>query len=808
MTWSYHPDGSLATRNDAAASSATVVDQERSFEYSYDADGRTVRVDDTTPGGALVDTFETTYDDVGRVERVEERDGTAVRRTTTYGYDVYGNTTSVLASRGERVGTGDEGNLAASRFTGYTWDERDLVKTVTAGDSPVDADLRTWAYTYDPRGMKASWTKPDASGAAAGNVTTYAYHESGLLRRMVERNPRLPDNPLVASHQLWFNPDGDRTRDVSRVDDADTSGYLDQTATYTYTPERKLAEVAKSGTNKSKDETYLYDDAGNVDEQTVEGTTTDFVYDKNRLIEATASKPGATSTTSTYHYDPFGRLDHVTAAGQIVEDYSYDGFDRVIEETKSYPGQAQVVKNTSYDPFDRALLQIKTIGTQAPTKTRFNYLGMTEQVAVEERQDSTGAWQVDKTYNYGPDGRPLVLEDTPVTGTAPDRTHLYGVNPHGDTETLTDPVTGETTATYRYTAYGSTDKTGTTGLDKLEDDPVKDEDVVNPYRFNSKRFDGATAKYDMGFRNYDPALNRFLTRDMYNGALNDLALGTDPWHTNRYAFAGGNPITGVELDGHYVTVGDGAGGGSGGGSGGGGGGGGGADGDGSAPPSEETGPPTEDEIRESFFELYDAHLPEDVAQDMKEQDLSYADDPEKLANHRRWFLALEANKPEESCAHAWWCSTLANPITQEVVSTAGGLTGVIRALVLARRAALSATAAKGAAPRFIGNSAGDILDTTRITIPEGKFGYLLKNPSKSGVFKDSMGFDQAGLDSALRNHLTTNFGNASTSVPMTGGGTKFVVRGPLTGPSGQTWNITSAWGVDVDGTIRLITARP
>lgn len=117
-------------------------------------------------------------------------------------------------------------------------------------------------------------------------------------------------------------------------------------------------------------------------------------------------------------------------------------------------------------------------------------------------------------------------------------------------------------------------------------------------------------------------------------------------------------------------------------------------------------------------------------------------------------------------------------------------------------------AANSAAPRFIGNSAGDILDTTRVTIPEGKFGYLLKNPSKSGVFKDSMGFDQAGLDSALRSHLTTNFGNASASVPMTGGGTKFVVRGPLTGPSGQTWNITSAWGVDVDGTIRLITATP
>jgi hypothetical protein len=54
----------------------------------------------------------------------------------------------------------------------------------------------------------------------------------------------------------------------------------------------------------------------------------------------------------------------------------------------------------------------------------------------------------------------------------------------------------------------------------------------------------------MGFRDYSPGLNRFLTRDTYNGALADLHLGADPYTGNRYALAGGNPITGIELDGH------------------------------------------------------------------------------------------------------------------------------------------------------------------------------------------------------------------------------------------------------------------
>jgi hypothetical protein len=41
-----------------------------------------------------------------------------------------------------------------------------------------------------------------------------------------------------------------------------------------------------------------------------------------------------------------------------------------------------------------------------------------------------------------------------------------------------------------------------------------------------------------------------LIRDLYNGALADLDLGLSPWTMNRYGFAGGNPISFIELDGH------------------------------------------------------------------------------------------------------------------------------------------------------------------------------------------------------------------------------------------------------------------
>ena len=117
-------------------------------------------------------------------------------------------------------------------------------------------------------------------------------------------------------------------------------------------------------------------------------------------------------------------------------------------------------------------------------------------------------------------------------------------------------------------------------------------------------------------------------------------------------------------------------------------------------------------------------------------------------------------------------------------------------------------ATEAAAPRFVVNGAGEALDTAQITIPDGKYGYPLEKPAKSGGFADSMGLDRASLDSALRNHLVDNFGGATPSVPMVGGGTKFSVTGPMVGPSGAKWTITTAWGVDPDGTIRLITATP
>jgi RHS repeat-associated protein len=112
---------------------------------------------------------------------------------------------------------------------------------------------------------------------------------------------------------------------------------------------------------------------------------------------------------------------------------------------------------------------------------------------------------------------------------------------------------GTTRAAYGYTAYGSDDEAQFTGADK-PDAANPDKEQYNDFRYNAARHDDGSGTYDMGFRNYDPGLNRFLTRDMYGGALADMSLAMDPYTGNRYAFAGGNPISFVELDGHIFGI--------------------------------------------------------------------------------------------------------------------------------------------------------------------------------------------------------------------------------------------------------------
>ncbi|WP_256341731.1 DNRLRE domain-containing protein [Streptomyces sp. TLI_105] len=480
--------------------------EKKTFSYAYDVNGNLTSVDDTS-SGAKVDAYTLTFTGLNELQKVTESLAGQEKKSTSYTYDANGQVDTITHP---------------DQYSKYTYDLRELVKTVSVGKSATDPAPKVTSYTYTDRGLRLRETK------ANDNTIDYTYFLDGALKSTTEKKG---SGTLVASHTYAYDANGNKAQDVAKKMNADDhAAYLSSTTDFSYDPVDRLSKSVKTGTGAGT-ESYVYDDNANVVSQTVKDVVTTFEYDRNRLLTASAG-----GQTSKYTYDPFGRQESVTANGRVVERSVYDGFDHVVESQKMDAGG--VMKSTTYtfDPLDR------TSSKTADGKTTdFTYLGLSGEVLNEET-----AGKVEKSYQYSPWGERLSQVKHNADGTTEDG--YYGYNSHTDVEALTDE-NGDTKSTYGYTAYGSDVEAEFTGIDKPDaGDPTKE--AYNPYRFNAKRWDAHSGTYDMGFRDYDPGLNRFTTRDMYNGALSDMSLGSDPYTGNRYAFTGGNPTSRVEYDGH------------------------------------------------------------------------------------------------------------------------------------------------------------------------------------------------------------------------------------------------------------------
>jgi RHS repeat-associated protein len=496
--------------------SGDVDAEEKNFEYLYDAnDNQTALLDRSS--GALVDEYAITYDPLNRADSVEERKGGAIVNRTTFGYDENGNVTNWRHD---------------DQTADFDYDVRDLVSKVTNRQTGDDPDEKVTTFDYTPRAHLEQQVKHN------GNTVDFEYYLDGQTRHQLERKE---NGDVVNEHTLTYDENGNRARDVARKQNADNHAEInDNTYEYTYDPRDRVTRVEKAGDDEST-ETYRHDDNNNVVEQSISDVDTTFRYDRNRLVSSTSQ-----GATTTYAYDPFGRLSKVSSAGgQQTEKFVYDGFDHTIEHRASVGGGTTTSRYV-FDPLDRTVSQTVS-GTGIETKTtEMHYLGLSEQVLTELENG-----EINKSYHYAPHGE--MLAQVIVEDDGAEEDGYYGFGPHSDVENITNGD-GNNTATYGYTAYGQNDEAEFTGEDRPSGEPAGENDPYNSYRFNTKRFDTATGNYDMGFRDYSPSQNRFLSLDLYNGALNDLALSTNPFTMNRYAFGGGNPISAVEIDGHLFGL--------------------------------------------------------------------------------------------------------------------------------------------------------------------------------------------------------------------------------------------------------------
>ena len=232
--------------------------------------------------------------------------------------------------------------------------------------------------------------------------------------------------------------------------------------------------------------------------------------------------------------------------------YAYDYLFRLQNYRAFSNGQLTDCADYKYDALDRQVWEGETHGTGVSCSdsktTQFSYEGLTNNT-TQEQQSSSGTLQTTKDYSYDAFDHRTSESVTPAGQSS--TTYTYGYNVHASVSLLLDP-SGNTKASYGYRPYGDQDS-ALSGGDTDKNNPF------NPYRYTGKRFDSGSQTLDTGARRFNTSTSKFLQPDQFNNALANLNLGSDPLTQNRYSMAGGNPISGIELDGHVAMFVDGGG---------------------------------------------------------------------------------------------------------------------------------------------------------------------------------------------------------------------------------------------------------
>ncbi len=563
IQWSYFPDGQLKERRDQ---------QGQPVSYTYDAENHLVSSHDasglTTPVQTFIDT-RSAYDDLGRLARSDLKKQTETNWTfSSFTYDADGNVSDQVQNGLESSPGGTlvrAGRSLHTDFDGADW----ITTQLDFGTDPGAADDQRTRNSFTPIGLESSRAidKSDGSGGWTAKQTTgWGYFANGKLQSLTTTGAG-QIQPLESHTVGYLDPtgiyvDGNRTTDSFTLKPGTaSSGACYPTAcnaSYAYDPRDRLIG---QDDGRGSLTTYDVDPSGNIQDEKVNGNLSkQYTYQGSLLQQVTAG-----GVTSRYWYDEVGRLHCVTttagsaadctaapsgASANLLADYEYDYLDR-LSSYQAYGGGSQTDKATyTYDALSRLASEDELHpGFNGSTRTtQFSHLGLGGQL-TQEQQSNSGGVRYTRDYSYDAYGHRL---GQTVTGPAqPNGTFTYGYDTHGSVSQLVD-AGGNSQARYGYKAYGQTDGGLTTGdTDQL--------DPHNPFRYSAKRQDTGSGTLDMGVRRFGPDVSRFLTPDLFFGALSNLSLSLDPITRNRYGLAGGNPMGFKEWDGH-VALADGGGG--------------------------------------------------------------------------------------------------------------------------------------------------------------------------------------------------------------------------------------------------------
>lgn len=371
------------------------------IQYSYDAGGRLVTINDSISGA-----INYTYNDFGcgvcsdigldRIAREATPPG-----TVDYTYDELGRRLTMT--------------LTGSPVVEYAYDDASRLITVAR---LIDGITKNYNFEYDPGGRRTTqqvllfremnedrylsraFSYDNASnlvnlllGSAAGTLENYTltYNENGH-RKTLEITGELPQSGLLdsasfdAANEMLTHDDYDFTYDANG-----NLVYMFDTATqvgtvYTWDARSRLIGIASPEVNA----TFAYDALNRRAEKTINGVTTQYIYDGLNVIKEIRN-PG--QSTDFIHSLNIDEPLYLQKPDGTMRYYLADALGSVVALVDG--GTGNVTTSYAYDPFG----QVTVTGSDA---NPFQYTG--------RENDGTGLYYYRARY-YSPTLRRFISED-------------------------------------------------------------------------------------------------------------------------------------------------------------------------------------------------------------------------------------------------------------------------------------------------------------------------------------------------------------------------------------------------------------
>ncbi|OHA46763.1 MAG: hypothetical protein A3A80_02820 [Candidatus Terrybacteria bacterium RIFCSPLOWO2_01_FULL_44_24] len=553
-TFVYDDVGNLVSVIDAKSQTTT---------YLYDANNRLTQVTDAVSG---ITTY--SYDATNNRTAVHDANNNttnyeyslvnkltkqidALSAQTQYQYDGVGNVTSYINANGQTVGFAYDANnrLTTKTFPGsilnvYTYDANGNVTSAAnlavAYSYTYDALDRlivvggpgvfsTNTYIYDLNGNKISFQAEAQNQTIINN--TYAYDVLNRLTSITDKASRVysftydsasrrtnlsyPNNTAIS----YAYDAADRLLQLTNTD-SQSNVFAESIYTYDQIGNRL------SNSNEKKLSAYAYDALSRVtqvqeklkplSEHPNFQTTEQYSYDAvgNRLTGPVlgnytynAANEALTAPSMLLTYDANGNIS-TKIASPLAWAYTYDPENRLTQLQKTDPIDNRTFEY-KYDPFGRRI-EYKVIAGNQTTISK--YLYDNEDIAFI----TDGSNVITHAFVHGPGiDEPLAFIDT---NNVP---YFYMYDGLGSVVGLTDN-NQHVAERYDYDSFGGYLGQGANA-------------TKQPYTFTGREYDQEAELYYYRTRYYDPAIGRFISRDIIPGFV------FNPQTINSYTYVLNNP---------------------------------------------------------------------------------------------------------------------------------------------------------------------------------------------------------------------------------------------------------------------------